>query len=157
LSNGNALGGRRINKNKACGVDIRLEATAVHLHVQGGAVRGALVRTAGEERLVTARKGVVLATGGFSHGPDMQTRLFPHVRDGGAHLSPAADGATGDGLRLGEAAGGHIENLPNGGAWMPVSRVPMRGGGTAVFPHVIDRAKPGMIAVVPPGRRFVNE
>jgi hypothetical protein len=157
LSNGNALAARLLKSAIANGVEIRLQTAAVQLHVEDGAVRGVLVRTAGKESLVTARKGVVLATGGFSHALDMQKRLFPHVRDGGAHLSPCADSATGDGLRLGEAAGGMIESLPNGAAWMPSSRVPLRGGGTAVFPHVIDRAKPGMIAVVAPGRRFVNE
>jgi len=35
--------------------------------------------------------------------------------------------------------------------------VPRRDGTTGVFPHLIDRYKPGIIAVTPQGRRFVNE
>jgi len=35
--------------------------------------------------------------------------------------------------------------------------VPRRDGTFGVFPHFIDRAKPGLIAVLPNGRRFVNE
>jgi succinate dehydrogenase/fumarate reductase flavoprotein subunit len=61
-------------------------------------------------------------------------------------------------LRIGQDAGGAINtDLPNAAAWIPVSLVPKRGGGHAVFPHLIDRYKPGVIAVGPDGKRFVNE
>jgi succinate dehydrogenase/fumarate reductase flavoprotein subunit len=40
---------------------------------------------------------------------------------------------------------------------MPVSKVPMGGGKFGVFPHLVDRYKPGVIAVNRRGRRFVNE
>ncbi len=40
---------------------------------------------------------------------------------------------------------------------MPVSRVPRDDGTFGLFPHFIDRAKPGVIAVTRAGRRFVNE
>ncbi len=40
---------------------------------------------------------------------------------------------------------------------MPVSQVPRPDGSFGLFPHFIDRAKPGVIAVTPNGRRFVNE
>jgi succinate dehydrogenase/fumarate reductase flavoprotein subunit len=40
---------------------------------------------------------------------------------------------------------------------VPVSRVARRDGTTGLFPHFIDRAKPGVIAVTRAGRRFVNE
>jgi FAD binding domain len=42
-------------------------------------------------------------------------------------------------------------------AWVPVSKVPRKDGSTGVFPHFVDRAKPGVIAVLANGRRFVNE
>jgi succinate dehydrogenase/fumarate reductase flavoprotein subunit len=38
-----------------------------------------------------------------------------------------------------------------------VSLVPYRSGRTGVFPHIMDRAKPGSIGVLSTGRRFVNE
>ena len=42
-------------------------------------------------------------------------------------------------------------------AWCPVSLVPYRNGRTGVFPHIMDRAKPGSIGVRADGKRFVNE
>jgi hypothetical protein len=38
-----------------------------------------------------------------------------------------------------------------------VSLVPRRDGSTGHFPHLLERAKPGLIAVTPAGARFVNE
>src|SRR5262249_36880086 len=38
-----------------------------------------------------------------------------------------------------------------------VSRVPHRDGSAGLFPHFIDRQKPGVIAVTRRGKRFVNE
>ena len=40
---------------------------------------------------------------------------------------------------------------------MPVSVVPLGGGRTGVFPHLLDRYKPGVIGVTRKGRRFCNE
>ena len=67
-------------------------------------------------------------------------------------------GNTGDGLRLAESAGGHVEDsLPNAAAWVPVSITTRKDGSKGVMPHFIDRAKPGVIAVMRDGRRFANE
>ena len=49
------------------------------------------------------------------------------------------------------------ETLRNPAAWVPVSNVPHGDAREGVFPHLIDRAKPGVIAVLANGRRFVNE
>ena len=40
---------------------------------------------------------------------------------------------------------------------MPVSRVPRKDGSFGVFPHLLDRYKPGIIAVNRRGQRFCNE
>jgi succinate dehydrogenase/fumarate reductase flavoprotein subunit len=40
---------------------------------------------------------------------------------------------------------------------MPVSKVPLGKGRTGVFPHLVDRYKPGIIAVNRRGLRFTNE
>jgi hypothetical protein len=42
-------------------------------------------------------------------------------------------------------------------AWCPVSLVPYRNGRVGVYPHIVDRGKPGLIAVLANGKRFVNE
>jgi Succinate dehydrogenase/fumarate reductase, flavoprotein subunit len=40
---------------------------------------------------------------------------------------------------------------------MPVSKVRGRGGRVTAFPHLLDRYKPGIIAVLRNGKRFTNE
>jgi len=42
-------------------------------------------------------------------------------------------------------------------AWVPVSITTRNDGSKGVMPHFIDRAKPGVIAVMRDGRRFANE
>jgi succinate dehydrogenase/fumarate reductase flavoprotein subunit len=139
-------------------VRLLLAAPVRELLQSDGAVRGARLDTAGGPVRVQARRGVVLACGGFPQDVERRRRLFPHAPTGAEHFSPAPPGNTGDGLRLAEHAGARIEqDLPHAAAWVPVSRVARRDGTTGLFPHFIDRAKPGVIAVTRKGRRFVNE
>jgi succinate dehydrogenase/fumarate reductase flavoprotein subunit len=146
LTNGSALAGRLLKSALDAGVTLLSNAPVSQLSLSSGRVVGAKVNG----RDVRARKGTVLACGGFPRDAERTARLFPHRE----HYSPAPPGNTGDGLHLAEAAGALIdESLPNAAAWVPVSQVP----GLGVFPHFIDRAKPGVIAVTRHGRRFVNE
>jgi len=158
LTNGNALAARLAKSAFDLGVPIWLSSPVTRLIVEDGAVRGAIVARAGSKITVRARRGVVLACGGFPHDIARRRRLFPHAPMGTEHFSPAPAENTGDGITLGEAAGGALTlDLPNAAAWVPVSRVPHGNGREGVFPHFIDRAKPGVIAVTRAGRRFVNE
>jgi len=100
----------------------------------------------------------VLACGGFPHDVERRKKMFPHAPTGNEHYSPGPTGNTGDGLRLAEGVGGHVEDrLPNAAAWVPVSLTTRKDGSKGVMPHFIDRAKPGVIAVMRDGRRFANE
>ncbi len=61
-------------------------------------------------------------------------------------------------IRLGESVGGQFDtSLRHPLAWAPVSRVTLASGQQLMFPHLVERAKPGVIAVLPNGKRFVNE
>jgi succinate dehydrogenase/fumarate reductase flavoprotein subunit len=154
LTNGNALAGRLLKSAIDCGVQLWPSSPARELERRDGTVRGALVEREGVPVQVVARRGVVLACGGFPQDRERRARLFPHAE----HHSPAPESNAGDGLRLAASAGAKIdESLPNAAAWVPVSRVPRSKGGFGLFPHFIDRAKPGVIAVTKRGRRFVNE
>jgi succinate dehydrogenase/fumarate reductase flavoprotein subunit len=154
LTNGNALAGRLLKSALDAGVELWSGAPLRELIRDGNAVTGAVVEREGQAVRVRARKGVVLACGGFPQDAARRARLFPHAE----HYSPAPPGNTGDGLRLAQGAGGRLdETLPNAAAWVPVSRVPRGGGAWGLFPHFIDRAKPGVIAVTRKGVRFVNE
>jgi succinate dehydrogenase/fumarate reductase flavoprotein subunit len=154
LTNGNALVGRLLKSAVDAGVKLWSDAPARELIVEQGAVRGAIVERDGQALRVEARRGVVLACGGFPRDVERRSRLYPH----GEHWSPAPESCTGDGLRIAEAVGAGIdESLPNAAAWVPVSLVPRENGETGLFPHIVDRGKPGVIAVTRHGRRFVNE
>jgi succinate dehydrogenase/fumarate reductase flavoprotein subunit len=158
LTNGNALAGRLLKSAADLGIPVWLSAPVRSLEQEAGAVRGAVVERAHGPVRITARRAVVLACGGFPHDGERRAALFPHLANGGTHWSPAPEGNTGDGIRLGEAVGAGIDaSLPNAAAWVPVSRVPRRDGAWGIFPHFVDRAKPGVIAVTAAGRRFVNE
>lgn len=158
LVNGNALVARLLKSAADLGVQLWEAAPAQRLLIENGAVRGAVLATAAGERTVHARHGTLLACGGFPHDAARQQRLFPHAAMGQRHWSAAPRTNTGDGLRLGETAGGHVdEALAAPAAWAPVSLVPRGDGTFGHFPHLIERAKPGLIAVRADGRRFANE
>jgi succinate dehydrogenase/fumarate reductase flavoprotein subunit len=158
LTNGNALAGRLAKSAFDLDVPLWLSSPVRELIVEGGAVRGAIVERDGRRVRVQARRGVVLACGGFPHDVERRKAMFPHAPTGREHWSPGPAGNTGDGLRLAESAGGRIEDsLPNAAAWVPVSITNRADGSQGVMPHFIDRAKPGVIAVMRDGKRFSNE
>lgn len=158
LTNGNALAARLAKSAFDRGVPVWTSSPVRELILEGGTVRGALVEQPEGLVRIHTRRGVILACGGFPHDRARRARLFPHAPDGLEHFSPAPEENTGDGLALALAAGAAlVEDLPNAAAWVPVSRVPCGEGRFGVFPHFIDRAKPGIIAVSPEGMRFTNE
>jgi len=165
LVNGNALIGALAKSAFDLGVDIRVNSPAVRLLQSEGRVKGAVVQTPQGEQSIHARCGVVLATGGFPHDPKRKQQLLPHAPTGHEHWSAGNRGNTGDGLRLGESAGGLVaDDLVQAAALAPVSLVPRANpgskhnqGSVAHFPHLIERAKPGLIAVNVQGQRFTNE
>ncbi|MCA1526943.1 FAD-dependent oxidoreductase [Bradyrhizobium yuanmingense] len=158
LTNGNALAGRLAKSALDLKIPMWLSSPVRELTVENGTVTGAIVSREGREVRVRARQGVVLACGGFPHDVERRRKMFPHAPTGIEHYSPGPTGNTGDGLRLAEGAGGRIEDrLPNAAAWVPVSLTTRKDGSKGVMPHFIDRAKPGVIAVMRDGRRFANE
>jgi succinate dehydrogenase/fumarate reductase flavoprotein subunit len=158
LTNGNALAARLFRSCLDLGVDVWTDAPVVSLKRDGGAVRGAEVQTKDGVVEVDVTRGVVLAAGGFPQDKERRRTFFAHDGKNDGHFSPAPVTNTGDGLRMGETIGAAVEDsYPNAAAWVPVSRVPRRDGSSGVFPHFIDRAKPGLISVLPNGKRFVNE
>ncbi len=158
LTNGNALVGRLAKSAFDRGIPLWTNAPVTDLLTEGGRVTGAIVCKQGVPIRVHARRGVVLAAGGFPNDVARRKAMFRHAPTGAEHWSPAPPGNTGDGLRLGEAVGAAVEDrYPNAAAWVPVSLVPRPDGSAGPFPHFVDRSKPGVIAVTRTGARFVNE
>jgi 3-oxosteroid 1-dehydrogenase len=128
-------------------VPVRLDAALEDLCVDGaGRVTG--VRLAGGE-VLTARRGVVLASGGFEHNEAMRVR-YQRRPIGTAWTTGAADN-TGDGIQAGERAGAALE-LMDDAWWGPT--IPLSGG---PYFCLAERTLPGSIMVNGAGRRFVNE
>jgi len=123
------------------------------------AVVGAIVGHEGRGNIeIRAVRGVVLACGGFPHDVDRKKSLLSRAPTGREHWSAASRGNTGDGLRLGETVGAVVNgNLASAAAMAPVSLVPAANGEVRHFPHLLERGKPGLIAVSRAGRRFTNE
>lgn len=159
LVNGNALAARLLKTVLDRKIAIWSSAKAVSLDKASDRVVGAVVdKGEGQRVLVKARLGVVLAAGGFPADNDLRKRHFRHVREGANHVTLAAGGSTGDALRMAGAVGAGINDAyANAAAWVPVSLLPRSDGSVGRFFHLIDRAKPGVIAVTADGRRFTNE
>lgn len=158
LVNGNALVAGLAASAFEAGVEIRVNSPARRLLTQDDKVTGAVVGSPEGDIEIHATHGVVLACGGFPHDVARKKELLPHAPTGQEHWSAASHGNTGDGLRLGEGAGGVVAcDLVQATALAPVSLVPRADGSFAHFPHLIERAKPGLIAVAANGRRFTNE
>ncbi len=160
VTSGNALAARLAKSCFDLNIPIHTGACARELLCQGDTVTGARVQIGQREVRIAARRGVVLACGGYPHDPQRTRQAYPHLQRGGEHLSPTPEGNTGDGLKLAGSVGGQVDMRFEGvgaAAWMPVSRVPMANGTFGVFPHLLDRYKPGIIGVLRNGKRFTNE
>ncbi|MCW1838855.1 FAD-dependent oxidoreductase [Prosthecomicrobium hirschii] len=153
---GNALAARLFKSALDRAIPIRERHAARDLIVENGRVVGLVVEGPSGPRRIGARRGVVLAAGGFPGSAAMRQALLPHAD---RHYSMAPAGNGGDGIRLAQGVGGRIGTDNVGNAfWAPVSVMREADGTETRFPHLIlDRAKPGLVAVDGTGRRFVNE
>ena len=151
---GNALVARLLFSLRRKGVPLRMDCRLVVLIGDRNRIEGAIVETGGVQKRIRARRGVILATGGFSHNNALRTELLGVP----AQESVAFAGDSGDGMTAARAIGAGLGQSPGQAAfWMPASILEENGRRT-LFPHIVlDRAKPGLIAVNAAGRRFVNE
>ncbi|GAA3383423.1 FAD-binding protein [Cryptosporangium minutisporangium] len=131
-------------------IPLWLEAPIVELVVENGAVVGAVVQRAGKPVRVRARRGLILATGGFDHDPVLRDKHLPE--HGRADFSMGAPTNVGDGHRLGEQVGADLD-LMDDAWWMPAIAKP----DGEVFPLVSERCIPPMVIVNQEGKRFTNE
>ena len=153
---GNALAARLYASLLARQVEILFSADVEDLSMQGDHVSGVVIRHGSRDRAIAARRGVVLAAGGFSHDAALRKRFFPPAA---GFVSASSPSGTGDGIRLAATAGAALNTEATSPAyWAPASLFRRADGSRGVFPHMVtDRAKPGVIAVNAAGRRFVNE
>jgi succinate dehydrogenase/fumarate reductase flavoprotein subunit len=91
------------------GVEIRLATPVLRLIADPATreVRGVRVASGGGEREIVARRGVVLATGGFEGDSEMQVQFF----EGKPILHAAGGSNTGDGIRMAQHMGAALWHM----------------------------------------------
>jgi 3-oxosteroid 1-dehydrogenase len=139
------------------GVPVVLNTALTDLFVEDGLVRGVYVADAGaaadqasaEPRLIRARRGVILASGGFEHNEQMRVKYqrAPITTD----WTVGAKANTGDGIVAGEKLGAALDMMEDAW-WIPT--VPLVG---APWIALSERNSPGAIMVNMSGKRFMNE
>lgn len=157
LTTGRALVARLGKTVHELGIEMMLSAPARSLIRDGDSVTGAILETPDGPVRIEAR-AVILAAGGYARDAERRRAEHPEPVNTLPLLSPVPMGNTGDAARMAEAVGARFQsNGANAGAWMPVSQMPGVTDFTGIWPHLVDRYKPGFIIVLPDGRRCVNE
>lgn len=152
---GNALIARLLLSLRKAGGEVSVNARLRELVRGERGVEGAVVDLDGKPVRIQARRGVVLATGGFASNAAWREKALPQARIDNV-LTFA--GANGEGIDAALAAGADINaDHVSPFFWMPASIMNWSPSNRAVFPHIRDRPKPGLIAVDRTGKRFVNE
>ncbi|MBN9671520.1 FAD-dependent oxidoreductase [Roseibium aggregatum] len=153
---GNALVGALLKTCRDNAIPVWTSVQVDRLTLDANRVAGVDGKHNGRTLALVAEKGVVLAGGGFPASARMREEHLPSPTPPD---TPAAPGCVGSTIELARTAGAALgpSGLDNG-LWFP-SSIFRRGDGTdAVYPHIIlDRPKPGLIAVNGAGKRFTNE
>jgi 3-oxosteroid 1-dehydrogenase len=123
------------------------------LVVEDGRVVGARISRDGSTLAIEARKGVLLAAGGFGHNADMRRR-YSGSQPNEAQWSIANAGDTGEVLQTAIRLGAKTDLLDEAW-WLP--SVLIANGGRAAASLGSGRQRPGAIYVDSTGRRFCNE
>ena len=114
-----------------------------------GKVTGAVVERDGRVQRIGARRGVILATGGFDHDLAWRREYLPELEKDWSFGNPAA---MGDGIRAGEKVGAGTDLLDEAW-WFPAMCWP---DGRLQF-MLNERMMPSQFVVNGLGVRFVNE
>jgi succinate dehydrogenase/fumarate reductase flavoprotein subunit len=132
---------RLVDATERSGARIVCDAGAETLVVEAdGRVAGVVVRHEGEERVVRARRGVVLAAGGFIQNADMVARYSPLLLR--CNWKLGQDGDDGRAIRMAMGAGADVVRMDAGEVAVPLTppKRLMRG-------IIVNRV----------GQRFINE
>ena len=148
---GRALVARMRMVLKDAGVPLWLKTSMTELITDDrGTVIGVVAERDGTTIRIGARRGVLLATGGFDHNKEMRAQYLP--RHGVADVSSGARENVGDGIVAGQRLGAAVD-LMDDAWWMPSVLHPMG----AVIPLVSERCIPPSVIVNSAGQRFTNE
>ncbi|MFB7724484.1 3-oxosteroid 1-dehydrogenase [Nocardia sp. NPDC056100] len=149
LARGQALSAMLREGLNAVNVPLRLNTPVLELQVEDGRVSGVVVLRDGVEQVITARRGVVIAAGGFDHNESMRKQ---YQRDPiGTEWTVGAQGNTGDGIRAGQSLGAAVRFMDDSW-WGPSIRLPRQP-----WFCLAERNLPGSLIVNDRAERFMNE
>jgi flavocytochrome c len=132
-------------------ITLLLDTKATDLIVSGGKVTGVKAAGATTDYEFTAKKGVVIATGGFGASKELRQKYntqWPDLTNAGTTNHP---GATGDGLVLAEKAGANFVGMEY------VQLLPMGDPKTGSLSGNIEQGVEDRFFVNKQGNRFVDE
>ena len=151
LAGGQALAAGMFQGVLAAGIPVWTETSLVRLIHTGDRVTGAVLNQNGREVTVTARRGVVLATGGFDHDAEARHRYQSERLPADASLG--AEGNTGDGINVAHELGAATALMDQ--AWWFPAFAQKSGRPPAVM--LAERSLPRSLVVDQTGTRFINE
>ena len=131
---------------RARGIPVLLKTRVVELLGADGAITGAVVEQDGVRSTILARRGVVLASGGFEYDPELVDTYLPLPLVGVGH-----PGNTGDTVRLAQAAGASLWHMSAFFGWLAYVDPSYPAGFT------LDIHAPSFIYLDADGRRFADE
>lgn len=154
VASGNALLAGLIKASHEAGVTIRWNARVRELVMENGTAVGVIAEIEGETVRIGARRGVVIASGGFEWNPALlETFVFGPQP---APLSPPFN--EGDGLRMAMAAGAELGNMSEAVFHVTICIPGEEYEGRQLNRLTsAERHSPGCIMVNSAGNRFVNE
>lgn len=131
------------------GVQVWLNSPIKEVVVEGGRAVGAVVEKDGKLVRVKARRGVMLAAGGFSHNVEWRKKYQ------GVHgWSASPMGQQGQGIEVGHKAGGALGMMDD--AWWGTTVANADGGEQHGF-VLNERSDPWSLVVDQTGVRYLNE
>src|SRR6478735_6430897 len=130
-------------------VPVHYDTDLMDVVLEDGRVVGVRVRQDGQERVVRARRGVILGSGGFERNIELREKYLPQPTS--AEWTTGSQFNTGGGLLAGIAAGAEID-LMDDGWWGPTIPLPGRP-----WFCLAERNLPGSIIVNQAGERYMNE
>jgi 3-oxosteroid 1-dehydrogenase len=133
------------------GIPIWTDTGLQRLTTDGGRVIGAVLSHGGREVTVTARRGVVLAAGGFDHNMAMRWKFQSESL--GEHMSLGVESNTGEAIHAAQELGAATDLMDQ--AWWFPAVAPLPGGSPSVL--LAERSLPGSLIVDQNGTRFINE
>ena len=153
LTGGNSLLGQLRRALNAKKVPLKLGVALEELIMEDGRAVGALVNELGQRHSILARRGIILAAGGFERNQAMRESNLKTQGATSVLWSGSQANNTGDAITAAERVGAKLE-LMDSAWWAPAIRLADEDRARPMF---VERALPGCMIVNGQGKRYMNE